>query len=133
MEMQQTLYAVFDKLSGQFHHFTLATSDGLAVREILRSLTCPIKDNQVVKLGRFDWSYPTGVSEVSLNDVAFVPADDFVPVDWSSYRFPNDVAEALAPLGTTPDELREIVSSKVDESVTRPQNGQITDIFKEKK
>lgn len=133
MEIQENLYCVFDKLSGTFHHFTTATSDGLAVRNILLTLTCPLKDNVCIKLGRFDKVFDANSQEISLLDCAFVPIGDFQVVDWSVYKFPNDVAEALAPLGCTPDELKEITRNKISESSAsgvRAPNGSITDIFR---
>lgn len=134
MEIQENLYCVFDKLSGTFHHFTTATSDGLAVRNILLTLTCPLKDNVCLKLGRFNKVFQSDAQEISLLDCAFTAFDDFKIVDWSVYKFPNDVAEALAPLGCTPDELKEITRQKISESDvekhSRVPNGVVTNIFR---
>lgn len=133
MEIQENLYCVFDKLSGTFHHFTTATSDGLAVRNILLTLTCPLKDNVCLKLGRFDKIFAADTQEISLSDCSFLPCGDFQIVDWSVYKFPNDVAEALAPLGCSPDEIKEITRQKISESSSsgvRVPNGALTETFK---
>lgn len=134
MEIQENLYCVFDKLSGAFHHFTVASSDGLAVRNILITLTCPLKDNICLKLGRFDKSFPSDSQEVSLLDCSFTSFEDFEEVSWSSYHFPENVVEALAPLGVSPDEAKEIARRKINESnsdnSSRLPNGVVTDIFK---
>lgn len=133
MEIHENLYCVFDKLSGTFHHFTTATSDGLAVRNILLTLTCPLKDNVCLKLGRFEKVFESDVQEISLSNCAFLPCGDFQIVDWSVYKFPNDVAEALAPLGCSPDEIKEITRKKISESSSagvRVPNGALTDTFK---
>lgn len=133
MEIQENLYCVFDKLSGTFHHFTTATSDGLAVRNILLTLTCPLKDNVCLKLGRFDKSFNPGLQEINLSNCTFISFGDFQIVDWSVYKFPNDVAEALAPLGCSPDEIKEITRQKISESSStsfRLPNGVLTETFK---
>lgn len=133
MEIQENLYCVFDKLSGTFHHFTTATSDGLAVRNILLTLTCPLKDNVCLKLGKFDKSFEADSQEISLLDCDFMAFDDFQVVDWSVYKFPNDVAEALAPLGCSPDEIKEITRQKISQSSAsgvRAPNGSVTEIFR---
>lgn len=135
MEIQENLYAVFDKLSGTFHHFTTATSDGLAVRNILLTLTCPLKDNVCVKLGRFDKVFNPNADEISLLNCSFIPFDDFQVVDWKVYKFPNDVAEALTPLGCTPDEIKEITRNKIKESDAssfRLPNGAVTELYRNK-
>lgn len=116
MEIIENLYCVFDSVSGEFHHFTLATSDGLAVRKILSTLTCPLKDNTVVKLGKFDRCFEPDDISVSLNSCVFMALDDFEVVSWEKYKFPNDVADALSPLNLTSDELRDIIHNKASSS-----------------
>lgn len=137
MEIHENLYCVFDKLSGTFHHFTIATSDGLAVRNILLTLTCPLKDNVCIKLGEFNKFIRSDAQEINLFECKFTSFSNFKIVDWSCYKFPNDVAEALAPLGCTPDELKEIARQKISESDaekhSRVANGVITDIFRKMK
>ena len=134
MDIRENLYCVFDKLSGTFHHFTVAANDGLAVRNILLTLTCPLKDNVCLKLGRFEKAFPSDSQEVSLLDCDFTAFEDFQEVSWSSYRFPENVAEALAPLGLSPDEVKEIARRKISESDaekhSRVPNGVVTEIFR---
>lgn len=137
MYVQENLYCVFDKLSGTFHHFTVASNDGLAVRNILLTLTCPLKDNVCLKLGKFNKTFPSDAHEVSLLDCDFMAFEDFQEVRWDSYRFPETVAEALSPLGISADEAKEIARNKISESDSekhsRIPNGVVTDIFKNMK
>lgn len=137
MDIQENLYCVFDRLSGTFHHFTVASNDGLAVRNILLTLTCPLKDNVCLKLGKFEKKFQSDAHEVSLYDCVFTSFDDFQEVSWDSYRFPENVAEALAPLGVSADEAKAIAHAKVGESDalkhSRVPNGIITEVFRKMK
>ena len=136
MDIQENLYCVFDKLSGTFHHFTVASNDGLAVRDILLTLSCPLKDNICLKLGKFDKAFPSDAQEVSLLDCDFQVFSGFVEVPWNSYKFPETVAQALAPLGVSPDEAKDIARRKISESApkrSRLPNSVITDVFRDLK
>lgn len=96
--MNDFLYCVFDKLSGKLSEFGLYSSDGLAAREILKTLRVPLKDSLLLKLFEYDKSAVTSdMKEVSLNDVRICDFNVTV-IPWSVYKFPENQAEALSPL-----------------------------------
>lgn len=107
MKVVEKLYCVLDHVSGELREFTVATSDGLAVRRILMTLRVPIKDNTVFCLGEIERNFAEDCRHVDSSCIS-TRLDEFRQVSWSSYRFPEDKAEALAPLGLTPDELSEV-------------------------
>lgn len=100
--MKLSLYGAWDNLSHTYIEFTVTPqNDGLAVRQILSSLRVPLKDSQLICLGSFD-------SEVGFHSFE----KDIRVVDWSCYKFPETVAEALSPLALSDSELSEIVSNR---------------------
>lgn len=100
--MKISIYGAYDNLAHNFIVFTQSPqNDGLAVRSILSTLRVPLKDTQCICLGTFD------------TDKGFVSFEkDLRIVDWSCYKFPETVAESLAPLNLTSDELSEVLKSK---------------------
>lgn len=122
MEVSEKLYCVFDKVSGNVSHFCSSTSDGLAVRTILLSFQVPLKDSVVLCFGELvktfaddnmestnlDWSLCLNFSDFTVREVP-----------WSSYKFPSDVADALAPLGASDDEIREVLRNKQAEILAK--------------
>lgn len=114
MDLDLNLYGVFDKVSGVVGHFVLATSDGLAVREILLTLQVPLKDTVCLCFGTLNKHYSDlDMESVNLDwskCLTFFSA--IREVSWSSYKFPADVAEALAPLNASPDEIRAIMEAQ---------------------
>lgn len=115
-----SLYGVYDTVSGSFSKFLTASNDGMAARNALKTLDVPIRDSLLCCLGFLEchlYSPETKVEELNpyvhnpILDSAFLPLDDFRVVPWSVYKFPETVAEAVAPLGASPDEVRQIVSS----------------------
>lgn len=111
MTITESLYCSFDILSGTFSNFVMATSDGLAARRILLTLRVPIKDNLLVCLGKITKTLNKNLDTVDLRQFAF-ENESFRVCDWKSYRFPENVAEALAPLGLTDEELKTISEVK---------------------
>lgn len=107
MKVVEKLYCVLDHVSGELREFTVATSDGLAVRRILMTLRVPIKDNDVFCLGEIHRDFSESAILIDSSCIS-TKLDEFRQVPWSSYRFPEDKAEAFAPLGLTPDELSEV-------------------------
>lgn len=112
MEMKENLYCVQDTVSGNLSHFVLATSDGLACRNILLTMEVPLKDTKVFRLATV-----TRTLDDSHCDFSVDYLDEPVFVSWDSYRFPNDVAEALAPLGLSHDEVVEISKNRIKETI----------------
>lgn len=115
MKMKYNHYALFDKVSGHVTSTFIATNDGIAVRDTLLSLRVPIRDSEIYQIGTFVQDFDTGnvgFFESSCHfDVLNVPR----LVSWESYKFPENVAEAVAPLGCTPDEVREITKNRIKE------------------
>lgn len=106
MIVTEKLYCVLDHVSGELREFTVATSDGLAVRRILMTLRVPIKDNTVFCLGEIQRNFSEDSQRIDSSCIE-TRLNQFRQVDWSAYRFPEDKAEALSPLGITPEELKE--------------------------
>ena len=120
------LYGVLDVLSGQLHHFVVCPNDGLAVRTILLSLQVPLKDNVLYRFCDIDTPFasPTVTPEYDISQFNFSKVKP-VKVDWSAYRFPVDVAEAVAPLGCSPDEIRQITLNHQRDSVRFSESDEV--------
>lgn len=122
MEVTEKLYCVFDKVSGNVSHFCSSTSDGLAVRTILLSFQVPLKDSVVLCFGNLHKSFSdVDMESASLNwsDCISFASTSVREVPWSSYKFPSDVADALAPLGASDDEIREVIRNKQAEILAK--------------
>lgn len=112
IKLKQKLYCVLDTLSGALHHFTVQTSDSLAVRSVLLSLTCPLRDNKIYCLCDVD----SDLSSSSELDISCINFGAITPrlVSWDSYKLPETRAEAIAPLGLSPDEVSQITRDKIN-------------------
>lgn len=117
------IYAVYDKYTHNFVAFHTAISDGMASRYFLSSLRFPIRDTQLIRIGSFvkedvkikdNECIPT-----EFNNKTFIP--EFNSVSWESYKFPETVAEALAPLNLSASEISEISRNKIN-SLTEVNN-----------
>lgn len=115
MEMKYNHYALYDKVSDHVLSTFVATNDGVAVRDVLLSLRVPIRDSEIYQIGTFTHeANPDGSSSFTLScSFQTLPAPRLV--SWDSYKFPENVAEAVAPLGCTPDEVREITKNRIRE------------------
>lgn len=114
MELKFNLYCLYDKVSDTVVDTFIAQSDGVAVRNTLLTLRVPIRDSEIYQIGTMS----RFLDNEKIN--GFVPSTDFEVVtprlvDWESYKFPENIAEAVAPLGCTPDEIREITKNKIKE------------------
>lgn len=114
------LYAVYDKVSGSFVHFLQSTSYGLACRTVLSSLRFPLRDTALYCLGEYSFNLDDIESvdndfDSCFSSANFYPAPKLVP--WESYKFPEDVAEALAPLNLSQSEIAEISRRKIESMV----------------
>lgn len=109
------IYCVFDKVSGHLSEFGVYQNDGLAVRSILLTYRVPLKDSDVLCLG--EYKVDVSKSDFSFNDVKLDFYKKPVLVPWSAYKFPEDLAEALAPLDLSPDEISEISRAKIKDEV----------------
>lgn len=116
----ERVYAVYDKMSGHFVDFCVARTDGLASRYFLSKLKFPIRDTELILLGEGQFFFPR------LNKNEIIPADfnKFVEfnsimksIPWSCYKFPDSVADALAPLELSHDEIIEISNNKIKQFV----------------
>lgn len=112
-----SIYAVYDCLTGHFVDFCIAVSDGLAARHFLTKLRYPLADTQLVKLLNCNYFLP----EIK-KDGQIIKADcpdkmkldlDFKVLDWKCYKFPDTLAEALAPLDLSNEEIKEISENKI--------------------
>lgn len=99
------LYCVFDTLSGALHHFTIQSSDALAVRQILLTLSCPLKDNKVYCLCDIDSTLTPTELDIACHKFSSL-SPRFVP--WDSYKLPETVADSLAPLNLSESELDDL-------------------------
>lgn len=108
--MTENLYCVFDELSGNLTHFVLASSDGLAARNILMTLQVPLKDTKLLCLGSYTKDSIGNAERYSLSHVHF-DLKNVRTIPWTVYKFPESVSEALSPLGLSDDEVDEIKSN----------------------
>lgn len=90
-------YGLYDKVSKEYRVVRSSSSDSAAVRDFtvvaLADFRIPLRDFEVHKL------------EVS----------SLGSVDWNLYKFPESNAEALAPLGASPEEIKEVFSRNMSE------------------
>lgn len=117
-KIDSSLYAVFDKSAGILREFTVGVTAGNACRDILLTLRVPLNDSELVKLGDFVRDVPVTSPAGSLRygvNLRFIPCDKPEIIPWTVYKFPENVADAVAPLGCTPEEVREITLSHVKE------------------
>lgn len=122
MVLKESLYCVFDKVSGTLSHFVSATSDGLAVRQILLTLEVPLHDTVCLCFGTLEKSYSDfDMSSVNLDwsKILCFNFCDVREVSWSCYKFPADLAEALAPLGASSDEINAIMRAQQEKVVDK--------------
>lgn len=115
---KQTMYAVFDKLSGTLYPVFTASSDGHAVRTALKICTKYPRDCVVVAFGTYEVvtdsnADPTEALDPRLS--AKFSLSDIRVLSWSAWRIPESAAEVLAPLGLTSDEERDIAMSKIQD------------------
>lgn len=110
----QKIYCVYDKLTPCFYQFCVADNDGLACRTILLSLRVPLKDTELLCLGEIHSEYDVSLNEVPLSchDIKYYDKPRVIP--WSVYKFPDTIAEAVAPLGCTPEEIKQITENKIN-------------------
>lgn len=115
--LNQYLYCVFDKNSGYLSHFTIANNDALAVREILLTQTVPLKSTVCLCIGKCLSHFPLP-EKAQLLDLDWRDTLDFEftttfhEVSWSSYKFPENLEEAIKPLDITPDEFKSLLKVK---------------------
>ena len=93
--MEFKTYAIFDKVGESYLRFGSYPNDNSAVRDLiviaLADLRIPLRDLEVHRL------------EVKCDSV----------LDWKLYKFPETNAEALAPLGASPDEIKKVFENIV--------------------
>lgn len=134
MDKKQNLYIVYDKVSCSFNHGFSCASDFLAVRSVLSTLQVPIKDSILFCIGSFNSHFDSESSEIGFECVVTSILKNWRVVPWSSYKFPETPADALAPLGLSPDEIKDLANKKID-SISRHQHRSdvqdIVDSYKE--
>lgn len=134
MEKKQNLYIVYDKVSCSFNHGFSCGSDYLAIRSVLSTLQVPIKDSILFCIGSFSADFDSESSEIGFECVVSSILKNWRVVPWSMYKFPETPAEALRPLGLTPDEVKDIVNQKIKkigENEHRKDVQDIVDSYKE--
>lgn len=115
------VYAVFDRVSGVLNPIFCATNDGVAVRYVLQNVAKYPKDLQILCIGSVHQEFPpvplAEHQEVCL-DFSDTSYFDFFElprvVSFDAWRIPESKAEVLAPLGLSPDEVKEIVDNKIE-------------------
>lgn len=101
-EKCDSVYMVYDKVANYPIGFFIANCDGEACRKAMLSLRVPLRDSTLFQIGYFETGFLTP---------NFSSLKKMRKVDWSCYSLPETVAEAIAPLGASPEEIREIVES----------------------
>lgn len=95
-----SLYIIYDEIGKCPRRFLLAASDEAAVRDAcvlaLGEIRVPLRDLTVRKLFDGDYDY-----------------NQYPKVDWSKYKFPESNAEALAPLGASPEAINAAFEKQV--------------------
>lgn len=117
-KIDSSLYAVFDKSAGILREFTVGVTAGNACRDILLTLRVPLNDSELVKLGDFVRDVPVTSPAGSLCygvNLKFIPCEKPEILPWTVYKFPENVAEAVSPLGCSPEEVRQITLNCVKE------------------
>lgn len=100
------IFASYDRLLGDFTEFTVADSAGQAARSLLLTLRVPVKDCDLYCIGEYVSDIPTEVTVVPINCLSFKYYSTPKIYPWSVYHFPESVAEAMSPLGATPEEIK---------------------------
>lgn len=114
MELKFNLYCLYDKVSDTVVSTFISQSDGVAVRNTLLTLRVPIRDSEIYQIGEMSRFIENDKIKDFESSTAFVLCEPRL-VSWECYKFPENVAEAVAPLGCTPDEVREITKNKIKE------------------
>lgn len=104
---KDSVFMAYDNVSHYPLFFFVARNDSEAVRKAMLSLRVPLKDSSIFQVGSFDPDDKTA---------NFFPLKNLRLVPWSSYRLPENMAESLAPLGASPDEIQEIIKNSVKKS-----------------
>lgn len=112
---KENLYCVFDKLSGHITQFFTRSSDAIAVRDVIFTLSYPLKDSTLLKFGSFECTVPAGEIVANALDCFSNCNWNLQIVPWDSYKLPETKAEALAPLGLSPDEVKKLSEKKISE------------------
>lgn len=108
------IYCVFDTLTGRIRELATYPNDGIAARAILSTMRVPLQDTILLKIGTYDTSSVTpDMKKVSLLDVVFNLFSRPEVIPWSAYKFPETVAEALAPLDASPEEIKQAAESRL--------------------
>lgn len=104
------MYTVFDTISGRFHADCVCANDTLAVRETLSTLRVPLKDSELYCIGEVQYDFKTEDKELVFGHHVKLTPMTPRKVPWSCYKFPETLADSLAPLGLSPDEVKVVVS-----------------------
>lgn len=109
------VYGVFDKVAGIFGIFFHSKTDGLAARTALSTLRFPIRDSELYQLGSYEVVFETDSALVDdfESSVRFSWLEKPRLVPWDSYKFPEDISDALAPLNLSQSEVAEIARNKI--------------------
>lgn len=119
---KEFLYCLFDHVSGKTMYYQVAPNDSRAILELLHCTRVPLKDSCILRLGELSTSLP----DISPSSTPFYNPNsslsfDFysspVIVDWSACKLPENKADALAPLGLSPDEVAQITREHISDSV----------------
>lgn len=97
------LYMAYDKIAMYPSFFCVAGSDAEAVRKCMLSARVPLKDSDIYYIGSFRFGSAPNFNSVS--KLRLVP--------WTAYRLPETMAEALAPLDASPEEIQEIINNSI--------------------
>ena len=111
---KESLYAVFDKLSGHITQFFTRSSDAIAVRDVIYTLRYPLKDTVLLKIVDYVLTVPASEPVDDVLDCFDFAVLNPKVVPWDSYKVPETIAEALAPLGLSPEEVKKISEEKIN-------------------
>lgn len=116
--VKEYFYAVFDKKLGRLTYFLTSPSDGLAVRSVLLrqfvpdNPPVPLRDTDLLCLGEYSSVLPQGDKDSSYRDMSLSFYKKVRVVDWSVYKFPETLADAVSPLDVTPEEFKSLSEVK---------------------
>ena len=122
--MTEKLYCLYDKVSGRYTHFMLASCDGMYVRELIaHRIAFPLNFRDTV---------PMCFGELKFKDGDFVLNGKKLflqSVSWDSWKAPESTAELLAPLGLPPEETARIAREKIEKQINelREKNESVPD------
>lgn len=95
--MLKKIFGFYDKVQKEFISLAIEVNAPTLIRKYLPSIApmYPIKDIDILEIGEL-----TGINEFYIK-----PESDYILHEWNEYKFPENKADSLAPLGADPTEI----------------------------